>query len=230
MDIAAISKTVRRRLKEKISGKSRYGNVEWKNADFEWYSKIHDDNFLLHQDFMRYLKEKKDIKTVLEAGCGAGVYAIRHKDLFNRLSYTGLDISNEAIEYCKKNSNFNFICGDLIKMEITEKYDLVYSHAVVDHVYDIDTFISKLCSLCKKYAYINAYRGYFPNLKKHKMIWRDDDGCYYNDVSAVQIREVLIKNGLKEDEFVIRSQENGFGITQTVIEITRNTSSNALVL
>ena len=219
MDIYAISKTVRRRLKEKIRGKTRYGNVEWKNANFKWYSKIHDDNFLLHQDFMRYLKGKKDIKTVLEAGCGAGVYAIRHKDLFNGLSYTGLDISNEAIEYCKK--NFNFICGDLIKMEITEKYDLVYSHAVVDHVYDIDTFISKLCSLCKKYAYINAYRGYFPNLKNHKMTWRDDDGCYYNDVSTVQIREVLIKNGLKEDEFVIRSQENGLGITQTVIEITR---------
>lgn len=121
MDIYAISKTVRRRLKEKIRGKTRYGNVEWKNANFKWYSKIHDDNFLLHQDFMRYLKGKKDIKTVLEAGCGAGVYAIRHKDLFNGLSYTGLDISNEAIEYCKKNSNFNFICGDLIKMEITEK-------------------------------------------------------------------------------------------------------------
>ena len=72
MDIYAISKTVRRRLKEKIRGKTRYGNVEWKNANFKWYSKIHDDNFLLHQDFMRYLKGKKDIKTVLEAGCGAG--------------------------------------------------------------------------------------------------------------------------------------------------------------
>ena len=139
MDIFAISKTIRRRLKEKINGKSRYGNVEWKNANFEWYSKIHDGNFLLHQDFMRYLKEKRDIKTVLEAGCGAGGYAIRHKDLFNGLSYTGLDISKEDVEYCKKNSDFNFICGDLIKMEITKKYDLVYSHAVVDHVYDIDT-------------------------------------------------------------------------------------------
>jgi len=53
------------------------------------------------------------------------------------------------------------------------------------------------------------------------MTWRDDDGCYYNDVSADQVREVLLKNGLKEDEFVIRPQENGLGITQTVIEITR---------
>jgi SAM-dependent methyltransferase len=221
LDISAISKTVRRRLKEKIKGKSQYGNIEWKNANFEWYNKIHDGNFLLHENFVKYLKEKNDVKTVLEVGCGAGIYAIKNRELFNGLSYTGLDISKEAIEHCKKNSNFNFICADLIKMDIIEKYDLVYSHAVVDHVYDIDTFISKLCSLCRKYAYINAYRGYFPELKKHRMTWRDDDSCYYNDISPIQISEVLLKNDLKEDEFVIRPQESGFGYIQTVIEIAR---------
>ena len=222
LDISAIKKTIFRELKQRVIGKSQYGNIEWKSADFEWYNKIHDGNFLLHQDFMKYvLKRKKEIKTVIEVGCGAGVYAIRHKDLFNEFDYTGLDISKEAIEYCKKNSDFNFICGDLIKMKITQKYDLVYSHAVVDHVYDIDVFISKLISMCKKYAYINAYRGYFPNLDKHKMSWRDDDGCYYNDISTIQVRETLLKNGLKEDEFIIRPQENGLGVVQTVIEVTR---------
>lgn len=222
LDISAIKKTIFRELKQRIIGKSQYGNIEWKNANFEWYSKIHDANFLVHQNFMKYfLDRKKDVKTVIEVGCGAGVYAIRYKDLFNDLHYTGLDISKEAIEYCKKNSDFNFICDDLIKMEITQKYDLVYSHAVIDHVYDVDAFISKLILMCKKYAYINAYRGYFPNLDKHQMTWRDDDGCYYNDLSVNQVKEILLKNGLKEDEFIIRPQEDGLGVKQTVIEITR---------
>lgn len=221
MDISAIKKTIFRKLKQKIIGKSQYGNIEWENADFKWYSNIHDANFLIHQDFTKYFLDKKnDIKTVIEVGCGAGVYAIRDKDLFSNLDYTGLDISKEAIEYCKKNSNFNFICNDLIKMEITQKYDFVYSHAVIDHVYDIDTFLSKLVLMCKKYAYINAYRGYFPNLNKHKMNWRDDDGCYYNDLSVNQIRETLLKNGLKEDEFIIRSQDDG-DEEELVIEITK---------
>lgn len=221
MDISAITKTVSRKLKESVVGKSKYGNQQWKKADNEWYRKIHNENYLLHEDFIRYLKEKNNIETVLEVGCGTGIYPIENKDLFKSLKYTGLDISQDNIDYCKKNSHFNFICADLIKIEISEKYDLVYSHAVVDHVYDIDMFIAKLCTLCKKYAYINAYRGYFPDLKKHKMTWRNDDGCYYNDVSTIQLKETLLRNGLKEDEFVIRPQENGRGIIQTVIEITR---------
>lgn len=221
MDVDAISRTVRRKLKERMFGKSKYGYHEWKKADFSWYNDIHNSNIKLHEDFIRYLSSKKDIQTVLEIGCGAGVYPIRYKHLFDGLSYTGLDFSQEAIDYCKKNSKHNFLCGDFLKMDITEKYDLVYSHAVIDHVYDVDSFISKICFLSKKYAYINAYRGYYPNLKKHNMTWRDDDGCYYNDISLELVRKNLFENGLREDEFIIRPQENGFGITQTVIEITR---------
>jgi SAM-dependent methyltransferase len=221
LDIPAISRTVRRRFKERILGKSKYGNIQWKKADSEWYSQIHDGNKPIHQDFIRYLKEKKDIQTVLEIGCGTGVYPIKYRELFENLKYTGLDISKENIDFCKQHSDFNFICGDFIKMDLMEKYDLVYSHAVVDHVYDIDVFISKICSATKKYAYINAYRGYFPDLKKHRMTWRDDDGCYYNDVSVLHLKETLLRNNLKEDEFVIRPQENTKENIQTVVEITR---------
>ncbi|MEM3008236.1 MAG: class I SAM-dependent methyltransferase [Candidatus Nitrosotenuis sp.] len=221
MDISAISRTVRRRLKEKVLGKSAYGNKRWLKADMEWYSQIHERNKLLHEDFKRYLKDKKDVQTILEVGCGTGVYPIKHRELFEGLKYTGLDISPQNIDFCKKHSDFDFICGDFIKLEMPQKYDLIYSHAVIDHVYDIDTFVSKICSLCKKYAYINAYRGYFPDLKKHKMIWRDDDGCYYNDISIIQIKEILLKQ-LNEDKILIRPQENGVGFTQTVIEITKN--------
>ncbi|PCI61484.1 MAG: hypothetical protein COB34_01265, partial [Methylophilaceae bacterium] len=61
-------------------------------------------------------KSKKDIRTVLEVGCGTGVYPIKHKELFQDKSYTGIDISKENIEYCKKKSKFDFECGDFIKM------------------------------------------------------------------------------------------------------------------
>ena len=143
------------------------------------------------------------------------------------MQYTGMDISQTAIDHCKKNSEFKFICGDFIKMDIVERYDLVYSHAVVDHVYDIDAFISKIAKITKKYAYINSYRGYFPDMKKHKMTWDGHNGCYFNDLSIQQTKENLLKSGLSEDEFVIRSQESGQQgknvNVQTVIEITKKT-------
>ena len=106
-------------------------------------------------------------------------------------------------------------------MDFSQTFDLVYSHAVIDHVYDIDTFVSKMLSVCKKYLYLNSYRGYFPEIESHKSSWRDDAGCYFNDISVKQLKKILIKNGINENNFVIRPQENGNGITQTVIEVIK---------
>lgn len=221
MDFNAIRKTLQRELKVKLLGKTKYGS-KWTGANNNWYEDIHNSNYLLHEDFKEYyIKKKKDLRSVLEIGCGTGIYPIKNKDMFDGIDYNGIDISNDAIKYCKNNSNFDFICGDFIKMNLERTFDLVYSHAVIDHVYDIDEFVSKIVTACKKFAYINSYRGYFPELETHKSLWRDDAGCYFNDISIKRIKKVLINNGLKEENFIIRAQDNGKGINQTVIEITK---------
>ena len=106
-------------------------------------------------------------------------------------------------------------------MDVKQEYDLVYSHAVVDHVYDIDVFIMNLVKSCKKFAYINAYRGFFPDLQKHEMKWRDDDNCYYNKISIKQIKKLLIENQLPENQFSIRAQKNDDMSEQFVLEIDK---------
>ena len=142
-DFKAISNTVKNGLKQRVFGKSSYGNIVWKEASFAWYET--NRNLDVLQDFKPYFNAKrKMIKTVLEVGCGAGVYPIKEKELFNGVEYTGNDFSENNIEYCKNHSDFNFIAGDFIKMDINQKYDLVYSHGVIDHVYDIDTFLLNL--------------------------------------------------------------------------------------
>jgi|TARA_B100001750_G_scaffold61568_1_gene48928 SAM-dependent methyltransferase len=221
-DTKAIIHTFKNKIKVNIFGKSKYGNEEWRKANNDWYEDMHDGNYLLHEDFIKYFK-KRDITSILEVGCGTGIYPIRKKDLFVNKRYTGIDFSHENIEYCKKNSQFKFIAGDFIAMNINEKFDLVFSHAVLDHVYDIQGFISKIVQSTKKFAYINTQMGYFPDLKKHKMKWNDDDHCYYNDLSIIQLKENLIEAGLSEDEFVIRSQKSGRAgyELQTVIEIDK---------
>ena len=221
-DFKAISNTFKNELKQKIFGKSDYGNTDWKKASFEWYEGIHDENTKLHENFIEFLEAKrKSIQTILEVGCGTGVYPIKYSKLFNNLEYTGIDFSETNIEYCKNNSKFNFISGDFIKMDIKQEYDLVYSHAVVDHVYDIDVFIMNLVKSCKKFAYINAYRGFFPNLEKHEMKWRDDDNCYYNKISIKQIKKLLVENQLTENQFSIRAQKNDDMNEQFVLEIDK---------
>lgn len=226
VDTKAVSNTVIKGLKRRIFGKSPYGNQDWKKASNEWYEGIHDSNYILHENFIEYFKKiKPNIKSVLEVGCGTGVYPIRHKEMFEGIEYTGIDFSKTNVEYCKNKSKFNFLYGDFIKMELTKKYDLVFSHAVIDHVYDIDVFLSNLIKSCKKFAYINSYRGYFPELEKHKMNWRDEDNCYYNNISIKQLKQTLMNNGLTEKEFLIRSQKSGQKgeniDTQLVVKIKR---------
>jgi 2-polyprenyl-3-methyl-5-hydroxy-6-metoxy-1,4-benzoquinol methylase len=230
VDIKAVSNTIIKGLKQKIFGKSSYGNKDWTKANHKWYEEIHNSNNLLHTNFIEYFNQlKPNIQSVLEVGCGTGVYPIKHEHMFQNLDYTGIDFSETNIEYCKTNSKFNFKNGDFIKMEIKEQFDLVFSHAVIDHVYNIDIFLTNLIKSCKKYAYINSYRGFFPDINKHEMKWRDEDNCYYNNISIKQIKKVLLANGLSEKEFIIRKQKSGQTQkdleAQLVIEIIRDSKN-----
>ena len=222
MDIKAIKKTISREIKTKIKGKKEYGS-EWKGADDKWYEKIHNSNYLIHDDFINYFNHRKtEIQTILEVGCGTGIYPVKNQKMFESFKYLGFDISQDAINFCKKNSPYDFRCGDFIKDDFNEKFDLVFSHAVIDHVYDIDSFLIKIVDTTKKFAFINSYRGYFPDMEEHKMKWRDDQACYFNDLSVNRIKQVLLDLGLSKSEFIIRPQDNGYGVLQTTIEITKN--------
>ena len=141
------------------------------------------------------------------------------------MEYTGIDISPSAVNYCKENSKFLFICDDFIKINLEKNFDLVYSHAVVDHVYDIDAFISKIIDHTNHHAFINSYRGYFPNLESHEMQWDGYEGCYFNQLSIKQIKKLLSQTGLSESEYKIYSQESGQKDEnvnlQTTIEINK---------
>ena len=217
-------------LKNKIMNTGVFGNKSygktWQEKDGEdqvkWYDKMHKSHQVQHEDFLKFLKIKEP-RTVLEVGCGTGYYPIKLKELFSDVKYTGTDISETAIKQCKKNSSFEFIAGDFLKIDFTKKFDLVFSHAVVDHVYDMNAFVLKIAELTKQFAYITAYRGYFPDLKKHKMNWNNDDGSYYNDFSIIQIKEKFNEIGLKDSEFSIRSlkvdDQNDALDYQTIIEI-----------
>ena len=40
-------------------GNAKYGK-RWPEKSPEWYKQIHDDNWLIHDDFKKYLKSKND--------------------------------------------------------------------------------------------------------------------------------------------------------------------------
>ena len=222
----------RKGIKKRIRDlkKVEYG-VGWQKVDYDFYNRIYNYRPLIHQDFIKYLESKNNVKTILEIGCGSGTYPIELKYLFEGKEYVGLDIGKPSIEYCKKHSSFKFICGDLIDIDLDSKFDLVFSHAVIDHVYDIEKFLDKILKITNKFAYISAYRGYFTGLKEHVMTWNNEKGCYYNDLSIEQLNKFFKSRGLSDNEYKIRKQEDGTELNQkhsigldgyeTVIEINR---------
>ena len=60
------------------------------------------------------------------------------------------------------------------------------------------------------------------------MNWRDDQGCSYNQLSIIQLKEDLLKMGLTDDEFIIRDLKGGEWELNdgmiTIIEINKKTS------
>ena len=199
-----------------------YGDI-WQGKDAEkWYEDTDSIYPLVHEDFLNYLNSCKNIKTVLEIGCGPGVYPIKHKEIFENYDYTGIDISKSAIQYCKSNSNFNFISGDFQKMDISEKYDLVFSHGVIHHVYDINDFLSKIVGITKKYAYILSSLGYSDELDDHDMEWAEKEAVYNSILSSKQVNSTLSKSGLSNNQFSITSSEtDSENSTGTLIEINK---------
>jgi len=201
-DFRAISKTYYGKIKSSLGFKNEYAKF-FKEQDDEYYTRIFNSKPLIIEDFVQFLRTKKDVSSVLEIGCSTGIFPIKFSNIFDNIEYTGLDISQKSINYCKKYSNFEFICADFLEIDLKKKFDMVFSIDVIDHVYDIDKFITKIVQTAEKYAYVNSYRGYFPDLKKHKMQWKDSDGVFYNNISVSQITETLFRNGLAKKEFEV---------------------------
>jgi len=127
--------------------------------------------------------------------------------LFHNKDYVGIDISKSAINFARNHSNFKFICGDFLKENFEKNFDLIFSHAAIDHVYDIDHFLTKIIQVCKKHAFISAFNGYYKNLKEHEIVYREKKGNYLNRLSPTKIKKLLLNSGLSSEEFSIYPEE-----------------------
>ena len=161
-DFNAIFKTYSGKIKTRIGLKTYYAKKFIAgDPQYEYEDQFHRMFFskpLCVKDFIDFFSSKNEIKTVLEVGCSVGMFPRLLPNLFKNIQYTGMDILSKCVEICKSNMELEFLCGDFIKFKSEKKFDLVYSFDVIDHVCDIDGFISNIVDVTKKYAYVNAYR------------------------------------------------------------------------
>ena len=97
--------------------------------DYDAYAHVQKD---MGDKLLEGVKKQKDIKTILEIGCGTGYITKALITLFPDAKITAVDIAPGMVEYTQsivQSKNIKFICDDIEEITLTESYDLIISNA-----------------------------------------------------------------------------------------------------
>ena len=169
----------------------KYGEF-WNQKTSPFLYEIFGRNASLHANFIRWTYGKK-FNTVLEIGCGCGVYA----DILKEKLYSAIDIHEENINYLDKMyPDALYHVGNFMEYDFKiDTFELVFAHNVMEHMNDPSMFLEKMIRLSTKYIYIGVYTGIHNDIKEHKIIFKD--GYYENNISTYQVERILDHNKLK---------------------------------
>ena len=114
----------------------KYMEKSWKMSKSKAYRTFDIDKSVM--DFTNFLKIKKVKGTLLDLGCGNG----RNSVFFEKKGFNvlGIDFAQSAVKVCKKfaeskNSNANFVSGDILKYPFKKNYfDVVIDAGCLHHI------------------------------------------------------------------------------------------------
>jgi len=122
------------------SGTYLENNPTWHEEDSPWKSK---------QIKKIIDKNKLDLKSVCEVGCGAGEILLNlQKNSDKATKYFGYDISTQAYDLClkKENSKLRFFLKDFLKTGTC--FDAILLIDFLEHIEDYFGFLKKIRSRC----------------------------------------------------------------------------------
>jgi SAM-dependent methyltransferase len=117
----------------------------------EYFEKTHK-NWFAHPDVRLFnlildqiIRFKPDA-SILDVGCGQGAFLRHARTRSSKLELTGIDLISNPPDTVNR---ITFLKGDLFLIEIEQKYDVIVSMAVIEHIADAQGFTRRLKSLCK---------------------------------------------------------------------------------
>ena len=147
---------------------------------------------------------------VLDIGCGSGAISSKIKDV------VGIDISKDAIQYCKKNHNGNYIVslGEALPFK-KESFDAVICSDVIEHIFEPKRLLEEIKHVLKKDGLLVVITpNYFSLWPIFELFW-DTFGVRfrYKEQHVNRFNYFIIKRLLTETGFKVTSLESHFFLT-----------------
>jgi SAM-dependent methyltransferase len=143
----------------------------------------------IREDIVR-LVSGLDVRTILDVGCGSGenlaaLAALGHYEL------SGIDVSHEGIELARKRvPNAHLLeVVDVEQRALGERFDLVMSIQVVEHIVDDVAALRNVAAMAARYVFISTLGG--------RMRASETLTGHVRNYSAVELRRKLEVVGLR---------------------------------
>ena len=123
---------------ESIAEPETYGSSYYEEQHKRWFE---NPNVQL---FASIAKRIRKGASVLDVGCGRGDFLRFIRTLRPDLQLTGIDLSGTSF-----GDGIRLLQGDILNTGINERFDVVVSLAVIEHISDVKRFIRRLRELTK---------------------------------------------------------------------------------
>lgn len=150
---------------------TEYNKMEYFEKFYWWHK---GKLFMVNTLIDLFLSSKKGSMNILEIGCGTGETL---KTLEKWGNVYGIDMSKEAIDFCKTKGFKNVVLGDINEMDISEyknKFDLIVTLDVLEHIQDDVSTLKRMRTMLKDNGYILI------NVPAYKFLWSDHDEALHH--------------------------------------------------
>lgn len=177
-----------------------FSNNLYQESDFYNSKEINGLKKTYNYCLTEALKNLEYKENFLEIGCGSG-YMLEEALLLNFKNVEGIEPSLKALSEAKKHIK------DKIKPEIFNKinlkenyYDLVFVAMIIEHVTDINSFLSKIFKIIKPGGSIvcicHNERHFLSKILKNKHPIINDEHAYVFGTDS--LKKIFLKNNFKE--------------------------------
>ena len=135
------------------------GDVLYYNKKYNAHERY---QYLLQKKILKFINPK-NIKSIADIGCGAGVKTFITATHFTNVTVLGTDFAEQGIkkanEHFKEQKNLNYSVKNVLDKENLEKYDLITAFEIAEHIEDWKGFISDICNATNKYIVLSFPTG-----------------------------------------------------------------------